>query len=244
AFDGAGEWIPLTSDRKSYVPGFSVEEVLVHTRLAADTVRPTKMDRPEDIEPNPVTGTVYCSLTNNTKRTAEQVDEANPRAANKHGQVLEISERGNDPTATRFAWTLLIVAGDPTKPDTYYGGYDTSQVSPMSAPDNVAFDPSGHLWVTTDGNELGFHDGLYAVPTRGRERGHARLFMTVPEGAEATGPVLTADGLTALLAVQHPGEAEGSTAENPASTFPYGGRPRPTVVVVWRTGPGSPRIGA
>jgi hypothetical protein len=28
------------------VPGFSIEEVLVFTRLAADAVMPTKMDRP------------------------------------------------------------------------------------------------------------------------------------------------------------------------------------------------------
>ena len=34
----------------------SIAEVLVNTRQAADIVAPTKMDRPEDIEPNPSTG--------------------------------------------------------------------------------------------------------------------------------------------------------------------------------------------
>ena len=66
--DGTGEWIPLTSDTQSYVPGFTVTEVLVWTRLAADAVGPTRMDRPEDVEPNPVNGRIYAALTNNSNR--------------------------------------------------------------------------------------------------------------------------------------------------------------------------------
>ena len=67
-YDGTGEWIPLTTDTESYVAGMSVADVLIDTRLAADKVGPTKMDRPEDVEPNPVNGKVYCALTNNTDR--------------------------------------------------------------------------------------------------------------------------------------------------------------------------------
>src|SRR5699024_2742245 len=59
--DGTGEWLPLVEDGRSAVPGMSLAEVLVYTRLAADTVGPTKMDRPEDVEVNLVNGRVYAA---------------------------------------------------------------------------------------------------------------------------------------------------------------------------------------
>ena len=78
-YDGTGEWIPLTSDTQSFVPGMTVEEVLVFTRHAADLVAPTKMDRPEDVEVNPVNKKVYVALTNNSNRgSSYPADEANP----------------------------------------------------------------------------------------------------------------------------------------------------------------------
>lgn len=128
-FDGSGEWIPLataTADGAvSHVDGMSAEEVFVFTRLAGDKVGATKMDRPEDIEPNPVTGKVYVALTNNSNRgvgSNAKADEVNPRNANKHGHVLELTERWNRPESTRFAWSLFLVAGDPDDPATYFAG--------------------------------------------------------------------------------------------------------------------------
>ncbi|HEY8456421.1 MAG TPA: PhoX family phosphatase [Actinopolymorphaceae bacterium] len=233
-YDGSGEWIPLTSDTTSYVPGMSVAEVLVNTRLAADKVGPTKMDRPEDVERNPVTGSVYLACTNNSSRTPEQVDEVNPRAANRHGHVVEIDEKGGDAAATTFRWRLILVCGDPDDPSTYFGGYDKSKVSPISCPDNVAFDGAGNLWIATDGNALGSHDGLFATPVRGRERGNVKQFLTVPVGAETCGPVISEDQRTVFVAVQHPGEVDGATPDNRASTWPFGDQPRPSVVCVWK----------
>lgn len=261
AFDGSGQWIPLTDGRTSFVPGFTVEQVLVQTRLAADTVGATKMDRPEDIQPNPVNGKIYCALTNNVDRVVSTpvpptgrvagVDEANPRPTNRHGQVLEITETGDDAAATTFAWALPIVCGDPADPSTFFAGYDKTKVSPISSPDNVAFDRAGNLWIATDGNALPpvsgtikNNDGLFAVPLEGPERGHLKQFATVPRGAETCGPLITDDQRTAFIAVQHPGEESGSTYDNPASTWPDGGKPRPSVVSIWRIAEGSKRIGA
>ncbi|NED96143.1 PhoX family phosphatase [Phytoactinopolyspora alkaliphila] len=238
-FDGTGEWLPLIVNGESKVDGMSVEEVLVFTRLAADKVGPTKMDRPEDVEPNPVTGTVYIALTNNTRRTPGEVDEANPRPENKFGHVIALDEDGSDAAATTFTWSIVIVCGNPDDPETYYDGFDKSQVSQISCPDNVAFDPSGRLWISTDGmpGPSGVNDGMYVMPVEGEDKGHLRRFLSVPTGAECCGPAITPDGRTALMAVQHPGEVDGATTENRFSTFPYGDQPRPAVVTVWRKTP-------
>ncbi|MEV0311468.1 PhoX family protein [Nonomuraea fuscirosea] len=232
-FDGSGEWIPLVSGDRSYVDGMSAAEVLVHTRSAADKVGATKMDRPEDIERNPVTGGVYVALTNNTNRTAAEADEANPRSANKHGHVLEIVERRGDAGEKRFAWSIPLVCGDPDDPATYFAGYDKSEVSPISCPDNVTFDKDGNLWISTDGNALGTNDGLFVMPVKGRERGHLRQFLTVPVGAETCGPLVTADQRSVFVAVQHPGETDGASPDAPSSHWPDGDQPRPSVAVVW-----------
>ena len=254
AFDGSGQWIPLTDGRRSFVPGFTVEQVLVTTRLAADAAGATKMDRPEDMEANPATGKVYCALTNNSRRTPALVDEPNPRSltegsvnvGNKYGHILELTETGDDAAATTFRWDLPIVCGDPDDPSTYFAGFDKTKVSPISCPDNVAFDAAGNLWIATDGNPgaLGANDGLFAVPLAGPDRGHLRRFASVPVGAETCGPLITADQRTAFIAVQHPGEADGASVDDPASTWPDGGPARPAVVTIWRIAEGSKRIGA
>lgn len=234
-FDGSGSWVPLCDATRSFVDGFTVAEVLVHTRMAADTVNATKMDRPEDFEPNPVTGKVYCALTKNSARSPEQAEEPNPRAQNKYGHILEISERGNDAGAEEFGWTLPIVCGDPEDASSYFAGYDKSRVMPVATPDNLAFDEHGNLWIATDGqpSSLDINDGLHAVPMHGKYRGALKSFATVPLGAECCGPFITPDQKTVFIAPQHPGEG-GSVAE-PESTWPDGDFPRPSVVSIWHT---------
>lgn len=240
-FDGSGVWIPLATATAegavSHVEGMSAEEVFVFTRLAGDKAGATKMDRPEDIQPSPVTGKVYVALTNNTNRGVganAKADEANPRNANKHGHILELTERRNRPESTSFAWSLFLVAGDPDDPATYFAGFPKDDVSPISCPDNVAFDPHGNLWISTDGNQLGSHDGLFGVATRGPRRGELKQFLTVPTGAETCGPIV--QDRRVLVAVQHPGEIDGATVDKPASSWPDGPGKivRPAVVAVWR----------
>ncbi|RYC03316.1 PhoX family protein [Nocardioides zhouii] len=240
--DGTGEWIPLTRGGVSVVPGFTTEQVLIYTRLAADAVKPTKMDRPEDVEPSLHSGRIYVACTNNTSRTALQVDEPNPRPANKDGHVVEMIPTDGNHTVDTFSWNLILICGSPGA-GTYFGGY-TGPVSPISCPDNVAFDSEGNLWISTDGqpSSIGLNDGLFKVPVEGPERGRVQQFLAVPAGAETCGPVIHDLEGSVFVAVQHPGE-DGSYAA-PQSRFPDyvpGGStpaagqfagPRPSVVQV------------
>ncbi|GAA1759299.1 PhoX family phosphatase [Agromyces humatus] len=249
-FDGTGRWVPLVIDGVSQVPGFSAAEVLVNTRLAADAVGATKLDRPEDVEPNPRTGRVYVACTNNTDRGVpgrkEGATEVNPRNRNRDGHIIELTENGNDAAATTFGWSILILAGDPaTNPSTYFAGYPADKVSPISCPDNVAFDSKGNLWISTDGQPgtIGLCDGLFKVPLEGAERGRVQQFLSVPRDGETCGPLIHDQDGSVFVAVQHPGE-DGSWAAQ-RSFFPdyvtpgavadgnWGG-PRPSVVQVWK----------
>ena len=116
---GRGVWLPLILNGKSMVSGMSAAEVCVYTRLAADLVKPTPMDRPEDVEPNLKTGKVYLACTNNTERGEPGEpgpDPANPRARNKDGHVIELAEYRNRANATTFTWNILLLCGDPADP--------------------------------------------------------------------------------------------------------------------------------
>ncbi len=241
--DGTGEWLPMIQGQGELTEanGFATQaDVLINTRLAADAMGATKMDRPEDFETNPVNGKVYLVCTNNSNRGVEDnygIDAANPRAANEFGHVIEITEAGNDHTATTFEWALFITAGPNNDQTTDYAGFDKSLVSGFSSPDNITFDALGNIWISTDGNDVDeANDGLFAVPTEGEERGYAKRFFQVPDGAECTGPVFTPDNSTLFVAVQHPGE--GGYFEEQLNTWPdneNGVAPRPSVVVITRT---------
>ena len=250
SFDGTGEWLPLVVDGASAVPGMSLEEVLVYTRIAADKVGPTKMDRCEDVQPSLLTGKVYVACTNNSDRGKagkEGATEVNPRNANRDGHIVEITETG-DQTSTVFAWNLLMVCGDPAQGDvTYFSGFPVDQVSPISCPDNLAFDSVGNLWISTDGapSGIGRADGLFKVTLDGAERGKVEQFLALPRESETCGPIIHDDERTVFVSVQHPGEEGTFDAPNsyfpdyvPAGTTPAPGQvraPRPAVVQVFRT---------
>ncbi|HEX9834062.1 MAG TPA: alkaline phosphatase PhoX, partial [Mycobacterium sp.] len=238
-FSGSGTWIPLLrtgpgGQAESLVDGISPQEVAVFTRFAGDKAGATKMDRPEDCETNPHTGKVYAIMTNNDERGLPgepPVDAVNPRNENKNGQIIEITD---DHTGTSFTWDLLLVCGDPGAADTYFAGFDKNQVSPISCPDNLTFDSHGNLWVATDGNALDSNDGLFAVALEGPNRGETKQFLTVPAGAETCGPIVTDDLVT--VCVQHPGESDDGSLDDPMSHWPGGGDTpaRPAVVAVWK----------
>ena len=62
-----GEWLPLTPDDPA-LAGWSMNDILLNTRGAADLVGATKMDRPEWIDTFPEALTAIGTLTNNTRR--------------------------------------------------------------------------------------------------------------------------------------------------------------------------------
>lgn len=204
------------------------------------------MDRPEDFEANPVNKKIYMAMTNNTNRTAEQVDKANPRARNTFGHIIEVRENNDDPTSTRFTWEFFMLCGRPqTDADFYSAGYPTRDLPPISSPDNLISDRLGDLWIFTDGQPgtIGVNDSVFAVPTEGPERGHLKPFLNAVPGAETASGILSADNETVFVSIQHP--SEGGTLEKPVSTWPDGtDQPRPSVVMAWKaSSSGERRIG-
>jgi secreted PhoX family phosphatase len=155
--EGRGEWLPLVHDENGPLNsrnGFrSQAEVVIKCRAAADLVGATPMDRPEDVEPSPITGRVYMALTKNGDRESRRADFlgreidfgpnfANPRPKNDFGHIVELIEENDDAASVRFSWNVFLLAGDPrngnakfitksedilpdqlTRDDVFYGGY-------------------------------------------------------------------------------------------------------------------------
>ena len=219
--DGTLEWLPLVHGNGALdaVNGFeSQADVLIEARSAATLLGATPLDRPEDVETNPVNGRVYVMLTNNSQR--KEADAANPRPKNRHGHVLEL-EAPRDAqgrplhSATRFAWEIFLLGGDVHAETT------------LSCPDNCAFDPRGRMWIATDGAaRAGTCDGVWACDVDGAGRAQLVRFFSAPVGAEVCGPCFTPDGTTLFVAVQHPGEADAKGSDKgvayatPTARFP------------------------
>lgn len=244
--DGKVEWLPLVQGQGPLTAanGFATQgDVLVKTRLAADLLKPTPMDRPEDIETNPVNGRVYVVLTNNGLRKPDQVDRANPRAPNDHGHILEIAPKDGDHAAAEGTWSIFLLAGKPGQDAGARYHRATSENGWLSCPDNIAFDSKGRIWIATDGgpSAAGIADGVYAADTVGFGRALTRCFYQAPTGAEVCGPIFAPDDGTLFLAIQHPGEERNSTFEKPSTRWPdfkAGMPPRPSVIAITKKGGG------
>ncbi|WP_241971680.1 PhoX family protein [Aliidiomarina sanyensis] len=240
---GRGEWLPLTLEnlelqKRAMEQGIVFEDLgdlLINTRLAADLAGATPMDRPEWGAVHPDTGEVYFTLTNNTRRTAGQVDPANPRAENYAGHIIRWREQGEQ-ASTAFVWDIFLFGG---APGTYTPAtsIQLSDDNHHACADGLWFDSAGLLWIQTDmsgaiqgGPVYGNNGMLVADPNRRL----VKRFLTGPVGCEITGVVTTPDRKTMFINVQHPGE--GSTIEAPSSHWPgnFGSRPRSATVIITR----------
>ena len=229
--DGSGEWLPLVFGQGPLTPfRFSSQaDVLVNTRLAADTVGATKMDRPEWGAIDPKNGQVYFTLTNNSSRTA--TDKANPREKSRWGHIIRWAEAGNDPAATTFNWNIFLLAGPEN--DSQFAGKPLNKDQMFNSPDGLWFDPQGRLWIQTDISEGSMNQGDYAQFGNNQmlcadpRTNELKRFLVGPVGQEITGVITTPDGKTMFVNVQHPGattSADDFAAGKLTGTWPQQGR--------------------
>ncbi|HEY1057261.1 MAG TPA: PhoX family phosphatase [Limnobacter sp.] len=187
--DFSGQWLELGTITAGTVitprnPGaltasatpYTVEGTLdqyVNTRILADHIGGTPMDRPEWGAVNPRNGEVYMTLTNNTSRTAlAAVNAANPRAyldndddgdgvvnagasatyGNVNGHIIRWRETGSLPAATTFAWDIYLFGAeldDLNKPSVNVSGLTNDNF--LSSPDGLWFSQkTGVLFIETD----------------------------------------------------------------------------------------------
>ena len=214
-----GKWMALDWENQPILQSKFKDqtEVLIRAREASKILGATSLNRPEDIEIDPITGNIFVSLTNNKSKN------------DFHGSILKIEETNGAFDALTFKASTYIAGGEKNG---------------FSCPDNLAFDLSGNLWITSDisgsdmnreGNPyLPFkNNSLFVIPRYGEDSGKVIRVASAPKDAELTGPWFSPDGKTLFLSVQHPGE-QTQDKNNPTSTWPFDneGIPKPAVVAI------------
>jgi hypothetical protein len=258
--DGSGEWLPLTPANPA-LANWTLADILINTRGAADAVGATMMDRPEWIDTFPDKLTAIATLTNNNRRgttpassnnpdgsttagsARPPLDAANPRAVNNYGHIVTWRYH-RDWTEPSFRWDIFALAGDPANPA--HGS--TIVGDKYGSPDGIYVAPSGRLWIQTDVSTSTINTGAYAgfgnnqmlcADPHSRE---TRRFLVGPNQCEITGVFVTPDERTMFVGIQHPGEpiSELSDPANPTafSAWPPkadgspGPRPRSACIVI------------
>ena len=216
-----GKWISLNYDEQPVLQKLfkNQTDVLIRLREAARYLGATPQNRPEDIEINPANGDVLVALTNNAL------------VGDYVGSILKIVEKDGKHDALEFVADTFLAGGEETN---------------FACPDNMAFDPKGNLWFTSDisGSQMNREDkpeylpfknnSLFVVPREGEHAGKPVRVANAPTHAEFTGPYFSPDGKTLFLSVQHPGEYSKSLLEL-SSHWPdgKGKMPKPAVVAIY-----------
>jgi uncharacterized protein len=222
--DGTGDWLLLDISEPDLANAFADQaELLINTRLAADIVGATPMDRPEWTTIGQ-DDTVFWTMTNNSGR--QVADAANPQAPNPDGHIIRTKDSANG-LGTSFEWEIYILASSTRGTENVF-----------TDPDAAYADSEGRLFIGTDGGQPdGLQDQLVVFDTTADTPEPKRLLMGV-KSDEITGWTLTPDGRTAFTNSQHPGDG------NPALTnfpLPYDGVtiPRDATIVITRRNGGT-----
>jgi hypothetical protein len=245
-----GEWLPLTPDNPR-LTGWTLNDILINTRGAADLAGGTRMDRPEWIDTFPESLTAIATLTNNSARGVagtnprtglpnDAPDAPNPRSPNPFGHIIRWFYQ-SDFTEPLFGWDIFALCGDPAVPA--HGS--TINGDKFGSPDGIYVAPSGRLWIQTDVSGSTINSGSYAgfgnnqmlcADPSSRE---VRRFLVGPKQCEVTGVFVTPDETTMFVGIQHPGEAPSGSLSpsNPQqySSWPdklESGRPRSACLVI------------
>ncbi|EJG0226735.1 DUF839 domain-containing protein [Vibrio parahaemolyticus] len=250
--DSTGTWLPLTLDSVTTSGGTladhfnSLAEIIINTAGAADLVGATPMDRPEWCSVDPFTGSVYLTLTNNTRRT-DETNPANPRLNNKFGHVIRWDE---GTSATDFTWDIFVF-GSPANGDADTNRSGLNEFNQFASPDGLAFDGRGILWIQTDNgaDEVTSYTNdqmLAVVPSKltnengdqavigADNQAELKRFFVGPNGCEVTGFTISPDYKSLFVNIQHPGNwpySDDAAQETPTGTTV---RPRAATVVIRR----------
>ena len=188
--------------------------ILIDAHLAANAIGATAAARPEDTEIDPINGDLLIAFTAAGRGDEGGSDPAifqGPAGQSDwpHGWVMRLRDGGSTRGA-RFNWQMEAAGGTP-----WQGGLG------FSNPDNLAFDPTGNLWITSDrsssasldvfgNNSLWVLPRQGALPRQGTAADQAQCFAIGPVDCELCGPCFDTSGRTLFLAVQHPGESQGT----------------------------------
>ncbi|MEQ1439510.1 PhoX family phosphatase [Fontimonas sp. SYSU GA230001] len=202
--DGSGTWIPLTTSNPA-LAAFSADEILIHTRKAADAAGGTKMDRPEWGTVHPLTGEVYVTLTNSSSSSSgrgqgggssQPLDAANPRCydadtgsltdsvnGNVNGHIIRWREANGSVAATRFRWDIYLFGSRASYPANVNVSRLTDD-NDFSSPDGLWCDARGVLWIQTD-------DGAYTRPTANDPKATNCMMLAALPGSVGDGATVT-----------------------------------------------------
>ena len=203
--------------------------ILIDAHYAASAVGATCTARPEDTEIAP-DGSLYITFTSGAASDSDggpdlRIFQGKDGKAYEYGWIMRLIEDSNEPSAMSFQWKMFATGGEPAE-----GGLG------FANPDNLMIDKSGNIWMVSDmssdklnsavpagrvgkdgkpisqSNLRGLYgnNAIWFLPASGPKMGEAFLFGIGPMDCETTGPFFTEDEKTLFLAIQHPGEVNGT----------------------------------